>query len=249
MRLTETNLAEVGSTADSALRAKLLNACQRVMCAGECIGPYHWIVEQQAKLHATRPDLYEWGRVDIRLRVLENEVARPEFLTDDSLAGEMYADFKATQKEFKRVYRDAREKFPIPDEDRKDITVEDVINLSVMQKSHWGLAGDIYERYSGKRLGEDEARAFAKACPPFEAMLLSTCIAQYDLAVQHIRAPRLYDAGRVDLMCSAYLPYCDRFVTNDPGQFNALTAIVKRMGLGTQVITYEDFCRSWLLAA
>lgn len=93
VRLTETNLAEVGSTPDSALRAKLLNACQRVVGAGECIGPYHWIVEQQVKLHATRPDLYTWERVDIRLRALENEVAQPQFLTDDSLAEEMYADF------------------------------------------------------------------------------------------------------------------------------------------------------------
>ena len=111
------------------------------------------------------------------------------------------------------------------------------------------MAADIYERYSCIRLSEQEIRGFVELCPPFNAMMLSTCVAHFHGSVRDHRLPKMYDAGRIDLMCSVYLPYCETFVTRDDGQFNALTEIAKLAGLSTQVMYYKDFRESWLLAA
>ncbi len=250
VRLTETNLAEIGATQKPDRRAKLVDICQRLVGAGECIGPHHWIIEEQVKLHATRPDIFNWRRIDPRLPALETEIARPQFLNDDSIAEEICSDFEKAADEFKQLFRETREAFPIPKDQRIQITLTDVIGVSLADGSaHWRLAADMYEHYSGIRPSEEAVRAFIKLCPPFDAMLLSTCVAQFHGSVRDFRVPALYDAGPLDLMCSTYLPYCDRFVTRDDGQRNALAAIAELAGLKTKVIAYVEFCRSWLLAA
>ncbi len=86
-RLRHKPLAEIGATQKPDRRAKLVDICQRLIGAGECIGPHHWIIEEQVKLHATSPDIFNWRRIDPRLSALETEVARPQFLNDDSNRG------------------------------------------------------------------------------------------------------------------------------------------------------------------
>jgi hypothetical protein len=58
-----------------------------------------------------------------------------------------------------------------------------------------------------------------------------------------------YKAGRLDLFSAAYLPYCDRFVTDDAGQYKALRLVADEARLPTDVCTYTDFRRGLLLAA
>jgi hypothetical protein len=106
-----------------------------------------------------------------------------------------------------------------------------------------------YERCSGIRLSELDIREFVKQCPPFNAMMLATCVAHFHGSVRDHRLPKAFDAGLRDLMSSVYLPYCCTFVTRDPGQFNALTEITKVAGLDTQVMHYQDFRHSLMLNA
>jgi len=250
VRLTETNLAEIAATANTHKRSSLIETCQRLVGVGECIGPHHWIIEQQVRLHAARPDIFNWQRLDVRMRALEEEIARPRFLNDDTVAAESRAHFQQTARAFDQLFRDAREAFPIPKDERIQITLPDVVELSLAEGSaHWRMAADIYERYSGTRPSDDEVRAFVRLCPPFDAMMLSTCVAHFHRSVRDFRLPAVYDAGRLDLMCSVYLPYCDRFITNDDGQRNALSAIAGLAGLETKVVAYSEFRQSWLLVA
>jgi MFS family permease len=103
---------------------------------------------------------------------------------------------------------------------------------------------------SGKRLTEDELRAFIKKCPPFNMMMLGVCVAQFHRAVRDHRLESAYkDVGLLDLLSAIYFPYCNRFVTRDTGQYKALCDLVRFAGLETQVITYEEFRRLWLVAA
>ena len=250
VRLTETNLAEIGATQDPQRRAKLLSICQRLVGAGECIGPYHWIVEQQIKLHAARPDVFNWQRVEVRVPALEAEVARPELLTDNALAAAMCADFEKAGDEFDQLFRGAREAFPIPKDERIQITLADTIeSLEVDGSPHWRMAADIYEQNAQQRSSETEVRAFIKLCPPFSMMMLASIMAQFHRSVRDFRLPALYRAGLLDLLSAVYLPYCDRFVTHDDGQYNALKALTAQAGLCTEVTTYHAFRESWLIAA
>jgi hypothetical protein len=248
VRLTEANLAELVATKDPQFRAKLVETCQRLLSSGDCIGPHHWI-EQQVKTHAQGPASFNWHDAPVCIKALEEEIRNPCFLNHDEVAAESREASSGADKQFKRLFRDAREKFLIPPEERIQITLHDVVELSLRDKSHWAMASDIYEHFSGVRLSDPEIRQFVGLCPPFNALMLSTCVAHFHGSVRDHRLKAMYDAGLIDLMSSAYLPYCHCFVTGDKGQFNALTEITKLAPLNTKVMYYADFRQSLLLAA
>ena len=92
--------------------------------------------------------------------------AREEAAVGTAIAAESRADFGRTGREFRRLFREAREAFPIPQDDRIQITLPDVVGLSLADGSvHWRMATDIYEPYSGTRPSEEKAGAFVKALP------------------------------------------------------------------------------------
>jgi hypothetical protein len=82
---------------------------------------------------------------------------------------------------------------------------------------------------------------FVAHCPPVRAILISICVGQYQWGVKGPLAESTYKAGALDLFMSAYLPYCNRFVTKDSGQYHALTVVAERAGLPTGVYIYDDF--------
>jgi hypothetical protein len=249
VRLTEANLAELVATKDPTFRAKLVETCQRLLSSGDCIGPHHWIIEQQVKMHAQAPASFNWQEAPVCIKALEEEIRNPRFLNDNTVAAESRKKSSGAKKRFKQAFREAREKFPVAPEERIKATLQDVVDSSLADESHWGMAADIYERYSGVRLAESEIREFVSLCPPYNALMLSTCVAQFHGSVRDHRLRAMYDAGLIDLMSAPYLPYCHWFVTGDEGQFNALTEITKLAPLNTKVMYYEDFRQSLLLAA
>jgi hypothetical protein len=73
------------------------------------------------------------------------------------------------------------------------------------------------------------------------------CVGLYHWGAKAEREKSIYDAGALDLFMAAYLPYCDRFVTNDDGQCAALSLVAERVGLATQVWTYGAFREALLV--
>jgi hypothetical protein len=47
---------------------------------------------------------------------------------------------------------------------------------------------------------------------------------------------------------SAYLPYCDKFVTADWAQRKELTEIAAEAKISSEVVSFEDFDRSFAIA-
>jgi hypothetical protein len=58
-------------------------------------------------------------------------------------------------------------------------------------------------------------------------------------------------AGRNDLFMSVYLPYCDKFVSAEKNreQERCLREVALVAGLETEVLSYDDFCDSFLATA
>jgi hypothetical protein len=56
-------------------------------------------------------------------------------------------------------------------------------------------------------------------------------------------------AGRNDLMMATYLPYCSRFVTADWAQRKELCEIAAEAKIDCAVLSFEEFSRSFALAA
>lgn len=88
---------------------------------------------------------------------------------------------------------------------------------------------------------EAEVRDFIERCPPFKALLLSLCFSQYDMCIRDPRKLSLGKAGRHDMFSAVYLPYCMVFVTNDPGQWKALTAVADLMAQEMSILMYDEF--------
>jgi hypothetical protein len=103
----------------------------------------------------------------------------------------------------------------------------------------WKSVAGFYERANLIPISEVEARTFVSRCPPFHALSLGMAIAHYQYGLPRDKKAG-YDAGPFDLFMATYLPYCDIFVTNDPGQRNAMHAIVEEIGIPVTVISYGD---------
>jgi len=244
--LSETNVTEIVSTTDPARRERLLGICQHLVSAGICVNPHHGISHELARGHLANPSRFDWRQIDIRFPELEVEIARREFLADPELALEACTHNKATNKQFVAMYKEVREEFePLLNRD-EPITVSTVIE-ALDEGPLWKLAGDFYKSGTGIDLDEAGSRKFIDACPPLRALLLSLCVAQYHWAVRDSKEESVYKAGALDLFMAIYLPYCDRFITSDSGQHNALRLAASEAGLKTKVCTYAEFRRSWLL--
>ena len=104
-----------------------------------------------------------------------------------------------------------------------------------------GYGADLYKRATGKETDEATIRKFVDACPPFKALLLAICTAEFEYTIRDLLTGTSFRAGRMDLYSAVYLPYCDQFVTADERQHNALKEIVMVGGLATEIVLYSDF--------
>jgi hypothetical protein len=251
VRLTETNVTEIGATTNPARREKLLTLCQHLAFSGECIKPYHWIVEEVTRKHAAHPSGFDWQGINLQFPELQEELARREFLGKDEMAAEIQTDCEARSDEFESVYQGARlafdRIFEEPGAERPPIS-KLIEGLKKDGGALWRIATGIYKRATGKELSELEIRAFVDACPPFHALLLSLCVAQFQRCIRDVRTENMYKAGRLDLFMATYLPYCDRFVTRDRGQYNSLSVIAAEAAIPSEVQTYAKFRQSWLVS-
>lgn len=248
--LTETNICEVAATKDAERRMQLLNLCRYLIHDGEGINPFHEIVQLLARAHAANPLQFDWRAVDVRWPELEDEIARRRILGTQELADEVRIDNRLSNKEFQDMWQDARVKFEADLKGQGPISVDGVFEaLADANSPLWRLAANIYARTTGIELTGAKAKTLAEACPPMRAILYANIVAQYQWGLKNTNGPSLLRAGRLDIFAATYLPYCDRFITKDPGQYHALRLVAEKASLMTEVCMYADFRRGFLIAA
>jgi hypothetical protein len=84
-RLTGSNISELAATQTSEKRERLLDTCQRLLAAGDCIDPFNWIVEKQIKTFDLNPMSYDWRKINVRNCAIDEQIVR-RTLFDDELA-------------------------------------------------------------------------------------------------------------------------------------------------------------------
>jgi hypothetical protein len=107
--IPETTVSEVIACPDEPKRRRLLDVLNRLLRSGNCIMPFQWIVEEQAKAYQRDPLRYDWKRLDLRFKEGESEIARQEIV--HSLSEETRASQKAWENQFQNIYRDAKPAF------------------------------------------------------------------------------------------------------------------------------------------
>jgi hypothetical protein len=99
---------------------------------------------------------------------------------------------------------------------------------------------ELYERPASRRPDEETIRRLVDSCPPFHALLVALCVAQYDRCIRELRQIEPF-AGRNDLFMSAYLPYCDEFVSDDREQQRCLREVASLARLSVRVSWFREF--------
>jgi hypothetical protein len=251
IRLTATNIDDVAATPDANRRRALLDLCKQLLFGGECIQPYHWIIEQLITQADSAASL-GWQELDIRSREYEEEIARQEIL-DDQVAAEQWEHARAAQQQFQKIYDDARPHFErlfqAAPEKRPASFPDLVAKLKVPGGAFWSYAIGLYERAAKNRVDEGAIRTFVDEYPPFRALLLALCIAQYERCIRDLRAGPSYRAGSFDLYAAVYLPYCDQFVTAEKRrrQERCLAEVAREGGLSVKVGSYDNLRGSAVL--
>ena len=85
-------------------------------------------------------------------------------------------------------------------------------------------------------------------CPPFRAACYGLVMAWYSWSLRDV-ADDTATAGRDDLMAAVYLPYCDRFVSDDWAHRKDLRGIAAEGSLQCEVLSLAEFENSLLVAA
>jgi hypothetical protein len=236
--LSFTNAEELISTASPQRRESLICRFERLLRPGRCIFPPAEIIRRMISTHLSAPAQFDWTKVEVKTPpgVFEGLIARREGL-DDAFCLEQRVEQLTIEKKFKELLKSIRPTGDaIPPEARP--TFQEVVMISEADgQSVWNLWREIYRVVSGRELTEVEIKAFIKGCPPVNAASLGEVMGVYGWSLRgQARAP-----GRNDLMMAAYLPYCDRFVTNDYSQREALRKVADEAELACEILSFEEF--------
>ena len=242
-RLTGSNISELVATTTSEKRGLLLDTCLRLLVCGDCIDPFNWIVEKHVQVFDRNPEPYEWTAVNVRNRVMEDEIVR-RTLIDDEIARQERESATETKESFEDVFCSMRPGFDqifSAGTERPTTFAEFVTILQKEGGAFWtGYGHKFYARNVKNEPDERKVRALADRCPPFMMMVLAAAMAQYKRAIVEIPKKK-QRAGRVDLLMSVYLPYCRVFVTNDHDQEACLKEMATVAGLDREILSYDDF--------
>jgi hypothetical protein len=245
VRLTSANIEEVAATKKPARRRRLLDVCRELLPAGQCILAFHEIITELAKRFDRNPS-FNWRNVRVRFPEAEQEIWRPTFILSDQLATQQYQEMRNRDSGFMSVFKQARPHFQelfakgeIVPHDLPEL----VRRLKIDPGAFWALGINFYRRATGKLVDEDTIRKFIDTCPPFNALLLAVCMAEYEHCMRDLKTEVSYRAGMVDLCSAVYLPYCDVFVTAEKRQRqeNALKEIVRTGKFGIPILSYHKW--------
>jgi hypothetical protein len=252
-RFVGLSIDEMVATADSAKRAALFAYCSRIQDGlSECIYPHNELIKRMVVEHHKSPKSFDWKTVNVKAREYERAIRTRELVNNEALSAEQRADLKARRKEYEDMWARLRpeleglfkkhEKAPPP-------TFREVV--ARMQREGnliWHMGKLLYDRAANTDSSEATIKEFMDACPPFRALIYAMLLSWYDRAVRDEKGEK-FQAGRNDLFMAVHLPYCDKFVTAEKygEQERCLREVVFVAGLETEILSYDDFCNSFLV--
>lgn len=252
---TGNNISEIIATGATTRRTQLLDFCLPFLSAGGmCLQPFNSVIQRVCAPFDPRAVApLSWRLVDVRFRESEQEMVRREFI-DDELSAEERITNRKLEAEFKGIFDNPREHFQKLFENGGEMRPAGLAELvSRLQDggAFWTIAKDLYERGAEKdALDDDGIRKLLRECPPFHALMLAYCMAQYEGCIRDFtQTPVSYRAGRVDLLSAVFLPYCDVFITSDERQNRCFVEIESVGKFGAEIVLYDAFKSSLTLTS
>jgi hypothetical protein len=256
-RFAGLSIEELVSTSDPVKRTALFSYCARLQDGPtDCLYPQNELIRLLVAEHFRNPSAFNWTTVDVRGWEYEDAIRRRYFVFDQELAAVQYQELKSRQKNYKEMFSNLRpelRKVFDPHGEAPPATLREA--LSRLQSGEgrliWGMGKLLYDRGAETDASEATVRQFMEVCPPFRALIYAMLMSWYDLGVRDPRVGEKFKAGGNDLFMSIYLPYCDRFVTAERKgeQEKCLREVAFVAGLETKIVSYDDFCNSFLVTA
>jgi len=182
-RLTGSNIEEIAATTNPEVRGKLLDTCQKLLLSGDCINPFHWIVENHIKAFDQEPKGYSWKGVKVSNLEIAKEIAERLFF-DDKLAEQSRQSAKESKQAFEDIFLSARtcfEKIFANGTERPNTFAELVKSFQRPGGVFWtGYAHKFYARCVSTEPEKSKVRDFADRCPPFLLMIIAAVKALYE---------------------------------------------------------------------
>ncbi|HKW87351.1 MAG TPA: hypothetical protein VJN21_01200 [Candidatus Acidoferrales bacterium] len=194
---------------------------------------------------------FDWSAVRVDFPEAQNEIARNENI-EDNLADQEREEARASERQFRSIYDNAKPAFDRlfreRTEKRPANVAELVLRLQIPGGAFWAFAANIYSRVGKQSADEERMRRFIEQCDPFRALMIAICAAQYDRWIRPQKLGPTLKSGRNDTFMAVCLPYCHRFITNDPGQLNCFREVATIAGLHVTVEPYDRFREGLLIA-
>lgn len=245
--LTATVADEIIANKDTGRRNALLSRFRRLLRHGKCLWPPNEIIRLLIFAHFRNPTQFNWTAVDVRAQAYE--AAIPSLDSDSELYAQQRKELFATEKQFKKISKGLRpqlDQILTKDPSMRPSTYREAAVIAGMDGGVlWSFGRALYEDLAENEPNETEIKKFMHVCPPFRGLCYSLVMAWYDgsLGLQDGRPT----AGRNNLLMAAYLPYCDRFVTADWAQRNALREIAVEAKIDCSILSFEGFDHSLTL--
>jgi hypothetical protein len=251
--LPSMSFEEVIATSEPGLRERLVAICRRLLSAGYCIWPAHWLIDRHVKAFHDNPSQYDWRNVPVADSEFQDEILRGTFANDDTLVSAQAAELRRLQDEFESFFQRPAQANGSPS------SFDDWLKVSEQPGgSFWNTARLIYDGAFGSTStlpaapalsnppDEVSLKAFVDACPPMRAFIYALELTLYDRTLRAPKSPA-FKAGRNDQMMSVFLPYCEVFLTNDSGQLKSLHEVAGKAGLTVKVKSHDEFCASFIV--
>ncbi len=253
-RFVGLSIDEMVATADPVMRAALFAYCSRIQDGlSECIYPHNELIKRMVVEHHKNASAFNWKTVDVRAREYERAMRTRELVDDEALSSEQRADLKARRREYEDMWAGLRAELAEVFREHGEApppTFREVVARSKGEGSLiWSMGKLLYDRGAETNASEATVRDFMDACPPFRALVYAILLSWYDRAVRDEKGEK-FEAGRNDLFMAVHLPYCDQFVTAEVygEQERCLREVASVAGLETEILSYDHFCKGFLVA-
>lgn len=241
VRVTEMSISEIVANKDATKRTRLLAVLRTLVTHGECIHPFHLIIQEISRRFEGNPTGFNWRRISVRFPQAEHEIVR-QAITSDKLAAVQREQLRALDKHFERMFAEMRPSFDaLFQKGVERPSFHEVVEIFTRDGGAMWAFGDIVHGKTAVDPSEERIRQFYKVCPPFRALLLALCAAQYERCVRDVRQGESLRAGRMDIFAATYLPYCGTFVSDNKKQLRALRAVAAEGGIEVSVLSYQEF--------
>lgn len=251
VRVTALNVIEVGGTADTERRESLLRLLGELAPGVRPLASPTVLLRILAKAHAEGND-----RPIISLPDEENGIwaglNSPEGHNENTRQAVLRWK-QGLEGPFREAHETARpilREFFTPSGTSRPEAPSDVIrHYSNSEDFLHEIVAPLYQNATGHQLARTALREFFSRIRSWPLYFSGWAYAIYERAIQDSGYGHRGKAGTIDLSCAVYLPFCDRFVTDDVAQRKALRLVNvhnSRMPK-THVLSYEAFRGSLLL--